>query len=76
MKFRRDCDEGAVEIFDGDALQVFLHSLRQPHATDQAAATDGEVEKRRDPPHGQRSGKAFEFVELACEITASDQRAD
>ncbi len=62
----RDRDEWPVEILDVQAFEMFLHALGQPHAAEQAAAADGEVEETCDTAHRQRAREAFEFIEFAA----------
>jgi hypothetical protein len=76
VDLRRDGDERAVEVLDVQAFQMLLHALRQPHAAEQAAAADRQIEQAGDTAHGQAAGKILQFVQLAGEIAAADQRAD
>ncbi len=76
FQFGGDSHKGAVEVFDVETFEMFLHALCQPQPAEQAAAADGEVEKGGDAAHGQRAGEAFELIELAGQIAAADQSAD
>ena len=58
------------------AVHMLLHALRQLHAAEQAVAADMQVEQAEHAALGQAAGEFFEFVELAGEIAAADQRAD
>ncbi|MNY43630.1 hypothetical protein D3C86_1786040 [compost metagenome] len=40
-----------------------------------AAAADGEIEQAGNASDGERAGEGFQFIKLAGEITAADQRA-
>ncbi|MNT52286.1 hypothetical protein D3C72_1893060 [compost metagenome] len=55
---------------------MFLHTLGEPHAAEQAGAADRQVEQGGDASHGQRAGKGFQFVELSGKVAAADQGAD
>ena len=57
-----------------------LHMLAQPgvelHAAEQPVAAEIEVEQAEDAALGQAAREFFQFVELAGEVAAADQRAD
>ena len=76
IEFRSDSHEGFRQLFDRQSLEMFLHALGEPHAAQQAAATDRQVEKRGDATHGQGPGEGFQLIELSSEIATADQRAD
>ncbi len=65
FQFGGDCHEGAVEIVDRQALEMFLHALGEPQPAEQAAAADGEIQEGGDAAHGPRAGEAFQ-ARRAC----------
>ena len=59
-----------------DAFQVFPHAVVEPHAAEEAAAADREIEQSGDPAHGQAAREILQFIQLSRKVAAADERAD
>src|SRR5690606_11302576 len=76
VDLRRYANKGLAQIGKSDAIKMLLHSLRQLHAAEEAAAAEIEVEQAKDAPPRQRARELLQLVELSGEVTAADQRTD
>jgi hypothetical protein len=74
--FCRDADKGFFQILERDPAHMLLHARRQPHAAEQAAAAQMQVEQSENTALREAAGEFFQFVQLAGQIAAADQGAD
>ena len=74
--FGGHADERLGQIAERVAAKMIGELLRQLQAAEQAVAAEMKIQQAENAALCQAAGELFEFVQLACQITAADQRAD
>ena len=74
--FRGHADEGLLEVFEARSIEVLAQPGIELQAAEQTVAAEIDIQQAENAALGQAAREFFEFVELAGEVAAADQRAD